>query len=575
MAWSSSSADPSLCASLRAETCGGRVSSVAVFFEVTFVGSIRLIAMPRFFSLIVLSLCAPLVAQGSLVVKGQVDGVLSNDQFGASVSGATDANGDGLFELIVGVPGSDLGSPNGGEVAFYDGATGSLLWRVTSPFANSRLGLWVAGAGDFNNDGIPDVLAGAPNDPTNGANAGAAYVYSGIDGSVLWAGYGNPGDLYGSSVSGVNDIDLDGYSEIVVGAPSASPGGLAKSGSAWVISGATGTVLWQMDGTSMGENFGGSCSGAGLVDDDAIRDVIVGSPDDSTGFSSAGSVRVISGATGLDIWKWVGTSSFEKFGSAVSGARDFDKDGRADLMVGAPFYDGPNGFDSGTLILYSGRTGKEIFRWDGGLANDRFGTWVNSTGDVNADGTNDFIVGAPLDDWTALDAGAVYVISGDDASVLFRGGGLLRGDRMGSSVTTMGDLDGDGRADLAASAPFADPNAQGEAGQVVIWGPPRAPTVEIFNLVAGSTAVATFRACTPNGKIYLAWSAKGGGPVSTPWGNGLVTPPFKYVILNADPNGNLVLPQPVPSSAAGLRLWFHGADAGSATLLNPMERVIG
>ena len=102
-----------------------------------------------------------------------------------------------------------------------------------------------------------------------------------------------------------------------------------------------------------------------------------------------------------------------------------------------------------------------------------------------------------------------------------------------------------------------------------------APTLAITNLVAGAVASVDCSNCTPGGIVYFVWSAAGGGPVSTPFGTGYVSPPFNVIPLTADSAGNANMTQSVPPGISGMNLWFHGADLISATLLNPLALVVG
>ncbi len=506
---------------------------------------------------------APLAAQDALVQKGQLDGNDIGGQFGTSVAGAGDTNGDGIVDLIVGEPG-DLSGGNG-RVTLYDGATLSQIWSIGGGASAMRLGYSVAGAGDVNGDGAMDVIAGGP---FANASGGLVYVLSGADGSTIHQISGSGGDFLGAGVTGVNDVDGDGNSDFAIG--SSWAGG---AGSVTLYSGATGAAIWTANGPSPGQQFGASLSGAGDVDGDGTPDVITGSPMDGTNGPGAGSATVLSGATGAVIWSWGGVQAFDKFGSGVSGARDFNKDGYADLLIGASAADTTGtGWNSGAIYVMSGRTGAALMRITGNASGDNLGTSVNSTGDVNADGINDFLAGGQN---VGGNNGEAYVISGDDGSILYRFEGLAQGDLLGCSIAGMGDMDGDSRPELAVGARAADPNGVTESGQVLVLGSARTPTMEMRSMVGGTTATANVYACTPNGQVYIAWSFAGGGPITTPWGNGLVSKPFKYVIVNADASGNLTLPNAIPNSASGLRIWLHGADAGSQTLMNGLELVIG
>ena len=102
----------------------------------------------------------------------------------------------------------------------------------------------------------------------------------------------------------------------------------------------------------------------------------------------------------------------------------------------------------------------------------------------------------------------------------------------------------------------------------------RRPTLAITNLVAGQTATIDVSNCTPTKRVYVVWSVAGGGPISTPYGAGYVSKPYTIISMRTDANGNAIQNNQVPAHLAGTNIWFHGADLGSATLLNPLAMTI-
>jgi hypothetical protein len=101
-----------------------------------------------------------------------------------------------------------------------------------------------------------------------------------------------------------------------------------------------------------------------------------------------------------------------------------------------------------------------------------------------------------------------------------------------------------------------------------------APLLSISNLVAGSTAQVNISNCTPGNSVFLVWSLAGGGPTSTIYGAGYVSPPFTVVRLSSNNSGQVSMTQSVPPQTSGTHIWFHGVDLGSATLLNPLAMTI-
>ena len=259
----------------------------------------------------------------------------------------------------------------------------------------------------------------------------------------------------GNAVSDAGDVNGDGFDDIIIGADWADPGGRWNAGTAYVLSGPTGAILHQFDGAAGHDRFGNSVSGAGDVDGDGMADVIVGAwTADPAGMTNAGSAYVYSGATGNLLHRFDGESDYAWLGYCVSGAGDVDADGFADLLVGSYGASANGRYRSGSVFVYSGLTGAELYRFDGALAGDELGRSVSDAGDVNADGYADFIVGAPaaapiMYPWQ----GTVTVHSGLDGSILYDYQGWRSYTRFGMSVTGVGDMDLDGYDDFLIGEP--------------------------------------------------------------------------------------------------------------------------
>jgi hypothetical protein len=334
-------------------------------------------------------------------------------------------------------------------------ATGLLaLVRPLFTFEGSaeggRFGASVAGAGDVDGDGYPDVVVGAPHVDGVGSSSGEVRAFSGWDGELLWVVAGDAaGDWFGFSVDGAGDVDGDGTRDVVVGSPLGTP----PEGSAYVLSGLTGAVLWAWAGDAPGDRFGHAVCGAGDVNADGVPDVTVGAPLADGAGTFAGRVRVFSGADGSVLHTFDG-SAWDQCGSSVGAAGDVDGDGWDDMVVGAPLADG-SAFNSGTATVYSGATGASLHVWHGAVAGDRFGSVVRGAGDVDGDGTPDLLIGIPAADVIAFDSGAVEVRSGKDGALLLAVSGTKAGEFMqvGAGV---GDVDRDGCADVLVGSPSAD-----------------------------------------------------------------------------------------------------------------------
>ena len=405
----------------------------------------------------------------------QFDGAAALDRLGSSVSSAGDVDGDGSSDVIVGAPDADPnGLANAGSAYVYSGATGAMIWQFDGAAAEDGLGSSVSGAGDVDGDGFDDVIVGAPEaDPGGLSAAGSAFVYSGATGSLLRQIDGAVAfDFLGGSVSGAGDVDGDGFDDVILGAIQAESSAIVNTGSAFVHSGATGAVIWRFDGSATQDLMGQSVAGAGDVNGDGLGDLIVGAmPMFSGGILLAGSAFVYDGATGGLIWRFDGTAGYERLGSSVSGAGDVDRDGFDDLLVGAPGT-GSSGseVDAGAAHVYSGATGLLLWLFDDALIGDELGSSVSGAGDVDGDGTPDLMAGAP-------GAGFAHLYSGATGMLIRQFDGVA-GDAFGASVSGAGDLDGDGLPELIVGAPTAAPSDRTEAGSAFVFG---SGPVDIFN----------------------------------------------------------------------------------------------
>ncbi|MFO0984594.1 MAG: integrin alpha [Planctomycetota bacterium] len=381
------------------------------------------------------------VAQLTPTTLFKVNGSAGN-ALGAAARGAGDVNKDGYQDVAVGAP-EEAGT---GVVKVYSGKDGSLVWTFAGNTAGDRFGLSVSGAGDLDQDGYSDVLVGAPQTTTGN---GYVQVFSGRTGAVLLTAAGKTiKDLFGFAVSDLGDVDQDSVPDIAVGAPSDFP---FATGYVQVISGKTGAVIATLNGQNAGDQFGASVRRAGRVDGDACPDLIVGAP----GFNgSIGYAKVYSGCTRSEIYTFAGPTPLGYFGYAVSSAGDVDHDGRDDLLVGVPG-DDLGGADAGSVCVFSGMTGALLTTSLGVAQGGIFGAAVSEVGDVNNDGYGDFVVGAPFYCGSATDRGYARVLTvvGSSCVTLYEMTGDVVGDAFGLAVSAGGDVNQDGFDDFLVLAP--------------------------------------------------------------------------------------------------------------------------
>ncbi len=331
--------------------------------------------------------------------------------FGCSVSRAGNSNGDDYDDLVVGAPfwGTPEERDYGGRMHVFSGQTGAAIYQRASPEAQDygRFGYSVSGVGDLDNDGLEEVLVGAPCESLDNhpVGHGMAYVFRGPAGSVLhyftspneqtWGGFG-------WAVSGVGDVDNDGCPDLVVGAPWEETGPSTPSaGRVYVFSGQTGVLIHTLvsPNQEISGTFGWSVSGAGDVNGDACADIVAGALWEDPGVSGAGRAYVFNGQTGSVLYALVSPNAeySGNFGHSVSGAGDVNNDGYADVVVGAIGEERPSSpWGAGCAYVFSGGTGDvlHVLFSPNECAGGFFGHSVAGMGDVNGDGRPEVVVGA-------------------------------------------------------------------------------------------------------------------------------------------------------------------------------------
>ncbi len=437
-------------------------------------------------------------SQDGFVINGShgASGSFFGDFSGYSVSGAGDVNGDGLADVIVGAPGALFGGSAGRSYVVFGKSNNqpvnlSALESGTSPdgfvingsqsgsggYTGDNSGYSVSRAGDVNGDGLADVLVGAPIASPGQYEAGRSYVVFGKNNSQpvnlvdIESGTSQDGFVIngsyryfsGWSVSDAGDVNGDGLADLIVGAIGADPAGRTDAGRSYVVFGKINNQPVELSTLESGTSQGGF---------------------------------VINGSTASD-----------QSGFSVSGARDVNGDGLADVIVGAISADPAGRTNAGRSYVVFGKknslpvelsalesgTSSDGFVINGSNINDYSGLSVSGAGDVNGDGLADLIVGAyGADPAGATNAGRSYVVFGkinnqpvelltlesgtsQDGFVI---NGSTAGDKSGRSVSGAGDVNGDGLADVLVGAPIAN----GTAGRsYVVAGKRNGQPVNLVN----------------------------------------------------------------------------------------------
>lgn len=332
------------------------------------------------------------------------------DQFGAAVAGGFDFNNDGRDDVIVGAPFDSNLIGGGGMARVFSGATNGLLLQVDGNGTADQLGSAVSGCGDVNNDGFDDVIIGVPGDDSVLSDGGSARVVSGNGGGVLWTVFGTSvGNLFGSSVCGMGDLNGDSMDEFAVG---------SAFGGVRVFNGATGTVMHTFPSTGANDYYGLAIANAGDVNGDMINDIVIGATEDDILSPGTGFAELRSGSNGLLIRTLTGDSIGDRFGISVDGAGDHDGDDLAEVIVGADqFASGSNGY----ARVHDGVDGSTVFDVTSSDPSGALllGTSVAGLGDANGDFSLEVAVGAPLSGGSSgpnIARGEVRVVSGPDQS---------------------------------------------------------------------------------------------------------------------------------------------------------------
>jgi len=456
----------------------------------------------------------PVNAGASWTLDGGQAGALLGD----GLSRAGDVNGDGWADVLVASSGWDGGSTDEGAVWLYAGDAGgpgsTPLWQATGQ-AGSGFGLGARGVGDLNGDGYDDLAVGARYWTDTLTEQGRVAVWfgssTGPSASPDWEIFGAAAGAHlGWSVAGAGDVNGDGFGDLLVSSPDldgtvvdqgevalflGSTGGLGATADwTWTIAQVVGTNA-ATDGADIGGGNGG-VTGVGDIDGDGYAEFAVGGPGWNV---SAGGLKEDGGAvwlfrgsaTGPGAAPWtslLGGSAGANLGWSLAGLGDVNGDGFPDLAVGAPFTSG------GVVQVFAGSAGgvATSSSWQAtgctlGDCSMQLGWSLGAAGDIDGDRSPDLIAGAPAAG--ANDSGRALAWLGGSSwlgSTAWSVDGTTADEQLGGQVAGLGDVDGDGFADIAAASSWD--GALGDEGRVELFnGAGRGPGGVIWSKTSGTT----------------------------------------------------------------------------------------
>jgi hypothetical protein len=369
---------------------------------------------------------------GSLLLTLDNPGLQGSALFGFALAVPGDLNSDGYPDLLVGASFQDVdGVVDRGQAFVFSGVDGTLLLTLNNPIPQdvALFGSSVAAIGDINGDGLADFVVGAPaQDVGEKTNQGQAFVFSGVDGTLLFTiddPLSQAGALFASRVVAAGDINGDGVPDIAASSPNRSIGLKIGQGQVFVFSGVDGTLLLTIDPPTPQPlaTFGLGLAGAADISGDGIPDLLIGAPFQNVGEEAIqGQAFVFSGADGalLLVLNDPAPEAAATFGHSLAASGDVDGDSISDILVGAINQNVDGVVNQGRAFVFSGTDGSLLFTLDNPIPHmfALFGGVVAAPGDINQDGLPDFLVGSPGQNVSQANQGQAFVFSGADGSPL-------------------------------------------------------------------------------------------------------------------------------------------------------------
>ena len=429
----------------------------------------------------------------------------SNNFAGYSAEHVGDVDADGIPDYVIVSPGNDDWSSDGGKAYLVFGKNivddedgivplNDSQFHIVGEHGDNIRGI---ASGDVDGDGLTDFLVGGGDNDELETDQGKVYLYTSstifakpydinlenTDNNYRFTGHSS-GDMAGDVVAPGGDVDGDGKGDFLVGAY----GYDSERGAVYLTYGrnTTGSKSmtsfdYRVQGEASGDRLGWSLDGGLDVNDDDSHDFIIGAPNNDAGGPYAGRVYLISKADGTGGYHnvegqsancFTGESDSDYLGSSAALIEDIDGDGKAEVLMGAPYNDEAM-TNSGTVYLWmsmdlslDGRACLDVteakYKFTGENLADFAGTSASRAGDVDGDGKGDFLIGASGNDDGGLNAGKNYLVLGGDlpseggiislASAHYSFIGENANDFASDLMATAGDVDGDGYDDLLFGA---------------------------------------------------------------------------------------------------------------------------